>query len=69
MNSVWTPLVVPTLEVIESRLKRGAVLLCDNVTASDGYADFFSRIKAPDSKYKMVTLPFEGGLEMVTYWP
>ena len=67
---VWTPLVVPTLDVIESKLSPGAVLLCDNVCASvDGYADFFARIKAPGSNYKTVTLPFEGGLEMVTYWP
>ena len=71
---VWTPLVVPTLRVIESKLKPGAVLLADNVRSSttgvaDGYREFFSIITAPGSKYQSVTLPFEGGFEMVTYWP
>ena len=62
--------MVPTLEVIEPKLQPGAVLLCDNVLASaDGYADFFSRIKAPGSKYRTVTLPFEGGVEMAMYCP
>ena len=67
-------MVVPTLKLIESKLKHGAVLLADNVGSSvtgwaDGYKDFFSIIKAPGSKYKTVTLPFNGGFEMVTYWP
>ena len=67
-------MVVPTLKVIESKLKPGAVLLADNVRSSgtastEGYKEFFSIIKAPGSKYKAVTLPFEGGFEMVTYWP
>jgi predicted O-methyltransferase YrrM len=67
-------MVVPTLKVIESKLKPGAVLLADNVSSSvtgsvEGYKEFFSIVKAPGSKYKTVTLPFEGGFEMVTYWP
>ena len=74
VDLVWTPLVVPTLKVIESKLKPGAVLLADNVRSSttgvaDGYREFVSIITAPGSKYKSVTLPFEGGFEMVTYWP
>ena len=72
--TVWTPLVVPTLKVIEPKLKRGAVLLADNVASSNtgvvgGYKEFYSIIKAPGSKYKTLTLPYSGGLEMVTYWP
>ena len=63
-------MVVPTLDVILAKLRPGAVLLCDNVISSaDGYADFFARVKAPDSKFKTMTLPYAGGLELVTYWP
>jgi len=63
-------MVVPAFEILEPSLKPGAVLLCDNVVASAaGYKDFFAKIKGPGSKYKTVTLPYDGGLEMVTYWP
>jgi predicted O-methyltransferase YrrM len=67
---VWTPMVIPALDILEPNLKPGAVILCDNVTASkEGYADFFARIRGLETKYKTVTLPYEGGLEMVTYCP
>lgn len=63
-------MVVPALELLEANLRPGAVILCDNVYASkDGYADFFARIKGPNTKYKTVTLPYDGGLELVTYCP
>lgn len=63
-------MVVPTLDIIEPHLRPGAVLLCDNTASfKDAYAAFFQRIKGPGSKYKTMTLPFEGGLEMATYWP
>lgn len=63
-------MVVPTLEVIEPHFRPGTVLVCDNVTSSiQGYEPFFKKIKAPGSKYKTLTVPFSGGLEMVTFWP
>ena len=63
-------MVVPTLEVLEPKMRPGAVLLCDNVVSSrKGYEDFFAYVNSPNSKYKAITLPFEGGLEMLTYWP
>ncbi|WPH02241.1 S-adenosyl-L-methionine-dependent methyltransferase [Acrodontium crateriforme] len=67
---IWTDMVVPTLDILEPRLKHGAVLLVDNTVASrGGYEAFLARIKAENSNYKSMTLPFDGGLEMVTYWP
>lgn len=62
-------MVVPTLEVIEPRFRRGTVLIADNTESSrDGYRNFFERISA-SGNYQTMTLPFSGGLEMVTYWP
>lgn len=69
-NSVWTPMVIPTLEILEPRFRRGTVLIADNtVSSSNGYESFFERVKAPGGNYRTLTLPFSGGLEMVTYWP
>ena len=63
-------MVLPTLEVLESKLKPGAVILVDNTAISAaGYEEFLAKIRAPGSKYKSMTLPFEGGLEMVTFLP
>ncbi|KAK5631606.1 hypothetical protein RRF57_007320 [Xylaria bambusicola] len=38
---IWTPMVLPTLRVLEPNLKKGAVIVADNVTsAADGYKDY-----------------------------
>lgn len=67
---IWTPMAAPAFDVILPNLKPGAVLLMDNVISSaEGYKDLFERIKGPRSKFKTMTLPFDGGLEMATYWP
>jgi predicted O-methyltransferase YrrM len=67
---IWAPLAAPTLDVVLPNLRSGAVILADNVTASgSAYDDFFARLKGPNSKFKTMTLPFAGGLEMATYWP
>ena len=61
-------MVVPTLEILEPKLRPGAVIIADNTTAStEGYKPFFDYIRARESKYRTLTLPYSGGLEMVTY--
>lgn len=67
---VWTPLVLPTLKLLEPRLKPGAVIVSDNVQSSkEGYSDFFAYCDRPDSPYTTVTLPYPGGLGLTTYNP
>ena len=59
-------MVVPTLKIIEPSFRPGTILVIDNTVSSlHGYADFFRYIKVQGSKYKTLTLPFSGGLEMV----
>lgn len=68
--TVWTPMVVPTLELLEPHFRPGTLLVADNtVTSASGYQDFFKRISTPGSGYRTLTLPYSGGLELVTYWP
>ncbi|KAI1118713.1 O-methyltransferase [Nemania sp. NC0429] len=65
---IWTPMALPTLRLLESKLKRGAVIVVDNVTSSaDGYHDFHEHIKTHRSAYRSLVLPYSGGLEFIVY--
>ena len=66
---VWTPLALPTLKIIQPRLRRGAVVLADNTLWSSLYKDFLDYIHDPANGFKTTTLPFSGGLEMAVYIP
>ena len=59
-----------TLDILEPRLKPGAILLADNtVQSATGYADFLARVRRDGSPYRSITLPFAGGFEMITFCP
>jgi catechol 2,3-dioxygenase-like lactoylglutathione lyase family enzyme len=63
-------MVLPTLKLLESRLRPGAVIVADNVVSSkEGYTDFLDYIHRADSPYSTVTLPYPGGLSLSTYSP
>jgi len=68
-RAVWTPLALPTLKIIQPRLKRGAVVLADNTSWSSLYGEFLGYIHDPANGFKTTTLPFSGGLEMAVYLP
>lgn len=63
-------MVMPTLKLLEPKLKAGAILLADNTIApGNGYGDFLNHIRAEGAPYTDTTLPFQDGLEMVVYTP
>ncbi|KAI0536790.1 O-methyltransferase [Xylaria digitata] len=67
---IWTPMVVPTLRLLEPNLKKGAVLVADNVTSSAyGYGEFHDYIKTRRNAYRSLVLPYSGGLEFTIYDP
>ncbi|KAI0810315.1 O-methyltransferase [Xylaria sp. FL0064] len=67
---IWTPMVLPVLRLLEPNLKKGAVLVADNVTSSaDGYRDFHAYIEMHRSAYHTLVLPYSGGLEFTVYDP
>ncbi|TGJ88297.1 hypothetical protein E0Z10_g479 [Xylaria hypoxylon] len=67
---IWTPMVVPTLRLLEPNLKKGAVIVTDNVTSSAyGYEDFHDYIKTHRNAYRSLVLPYSGGLEFTLYDP
>jgi predicted O-methyltransferase YrrM len=61
---IWVPMARPALEIVAPRLRRGAVVLCDNTAAfRDAYREYFEFLCDPENDLHTVTLPFEGGLE------
>ncbi|KEF54277.1 uncharacterized protein A1O9_09443 [Exophiala aquamarina CBS 119918] len=67
---VWTPLALPTLKLVQPRLKYGAVVITDNVgIAKLLYRDFLEYIRNPENGFRSLTLPYSGGLELSVYLP
>lgn len=70
MKTVWTPLALPTLKIIQPRLRRGAVVVTDNVVmAKILYKEFLTYIRSPENGFKTMTVPYSGGLEVSVYLP
>lgn len=65
---VWTPLALPALKLVQPYLRPGAVIMADNtVKAAAKYEELFAYVDASDSPFRRVTLPYEGGLDMIVY--
>ena len=61
-------MVLPTIKLIEPKLRRGAVILADNTKSSvKGYEEYFEYIKRTESGYRTMTLPFPEGLAMTVF--
>jgi predicted O-methyltransferase YrrM len=62
---IWAAMARPALELVSPRLRRGAIVLCDNIEAfRDHYADYLAFLADPANRFTTMTLPFAGGLEM-----
>ncbi|KAJ5679213.1 hypothetical protein N7462_007457 [Penicillium macrosclerotiorum] len=65
---IWTPLALPALKLVQPHLRPGSVIMADNtVKAKSGYEELFTYVDAPGSPFRRVTLPYEGGLDMIVY--
>ncbi|PYI02294.1 S-adenosyl-L-methionine-dependent methyltransferase [Aspergillus sclerotiicarbonarius CBS 121057] len=65
---IWTPLALPALKLVQPHLRRGAIIMTDNtLKAGAGYEDLFAYIDAEGSGFRRITLPYEGGLDMIVY--
>jgi predicted O-methyltransferase YrrM len=62
---IWIPMARPALERIAPHLSEGAVVICDNTRDHrEAYADYFAYLSDPANRFRTMTLPFNGGLEM-----
>jgi len=66
LMDIWTEMARPAIELIAPHLRVGAVILADNTTqVRHAYGRFFEFVEDPKNRLRAMTLPFEGGLEMV----
>ena len=61
---IWD-VALPALELVSSSLRRGAIVACDNTTvAADAYREYFEFVNNPSNRFRTMTIPFQGGLEL-----
>lgn len=62
---IWVAMARPALELVAPHLKAGAIVVCDNtgLYRSD-YAAYFAYLDDPGNRFRTMTLPFDGGLEL-----
>ena len=62
---IWIMMARPALELIARHLRLGATVVCDNTEQYRGdYTDYFAFLNDPANRFRTMTLPFDGGLEM-----
>ncbi|KAG7290116.1 hypothetical protein NEMBOFW57_000112 [Staphylotrichum longicolle] len=67
---IWTPMALPTLKIVQPRLKKGAVVLADNTSmARPLYKEYLDYIHDPSNGFKTTEVPYSGGLQMSVYLP
>lgn len=65
LMDIWTPMARPALERIAPHLRPGAIVVADNTESfREGYADYFAFVNEPRNRFRTLTLPFPGGLEL-----
>lgn len=61
---------MPTLKIVQKKMRRGAVVLADNtISGAAGYKDLLEYLNNPDSGFQNMTVPFTNGFEMSVYLP
>ena len=61
---IWD-VALPSLELVSSSLRPGAIVACDNTTESrEEYGDYFEFVNDPVNRFRTMTVPFQGGFEL-----
>ena len=69
---IWAPLALPTLQMVQPKMRKGAVVLVDNTAVSmapGGYKELLEYLRREGSGWSNVTVPYHRGLEMCVYLP
>lgn len=70
LTSVWAPISLRVLKVVLPNLRKGAVVITDNITgAADRYADLISFLHDPQNGFVNTVIPYHNGLGMSIYDP
>ncbi|KAL1598635.1 hypothetical protein SLS60_007775 [Paraconiothyrium brasiliense] len=65
---IWSYLALPTLKLVQPKLRVGATIVVDNaIAAAEGYKDFHAYIEDPKNGFKNTMVPYTGGLQVIVY--
>jgi len=65
---IWADLALPTLKTLLPKFRVGAIVLCDNTTASaERYRELLMFVRDGKNGFVSSTLPFSGGFDLVVY--
>ncbi|MGZ6015868.1 MAG: O-methyltransferase [Phenylobacterium sp.] len=66
LMDIWTEMARPAIELIAPHLRPGAMIVADNTAQfRHAYRHFFAFVEDSKNGLKTLTLPFDGGLEVV----
>jgi predicted O-methyltransferase YrrM len=66
LMDIWTEMARPAMELVAPCLRPGGVVVADNTESfRESYRFFFDYVADPKNRLSTMTLPFDGGLEMV----
>jgi len=65
----WKDLYLPVLELLKPRLRRGSVVMADNIhTFRKDLAPYVAHMRDPANGFRSTTLPIGSGVEYSVYW-
>ena len=65
LMDIWVPMAKPALDLLIPQLRRGAIVVADNVASfKREYRDYLALVRDPNGGFQSATLPFKGGLEL-----
>lgn len=70
LMDIWVPMAKPALELLIPQLKRGAIVVADNVTSfRQEYRDYLAVVRDPARGFQSMSLPHKGGVELSVWLP
>lgn len=66
LMDIWVEMARPAIELIHPHLRPGAAIVADNTErVRQPYRHFFAFVDDPANGYRRMTMPFNGGLELI----
>lgn len=70
LMDIWVPVAKPALELLMPNLRRGAIVIADNVVSfRNEYQEYLALVRDPSKGFQSMTLPHKGGVELSVWLP
>ena len=70
LMDIWVPMAAPALKLLIPQLRRGAIVVADNVTSfRHDYRDYLTIVRDSARGFQSMTLPHKGGVEFSLWLP